>query len=159
MNFLQAIIAFFGRLCLSLIFISSGIHKIFDWSGTEQVLTNALCDLQAIAFGGEWFQFFLDSAFPLASELIGVAAGLEILGGLLILLGIQVRFGAFLLILFLIPATLLFHQFWGLESPDRDLEMIMFMKNLSILGGLLLLLAFGKGPKSKKCNDRPAEKS
>ena len=159
MKFLQTIIAFFGRLCLSLIFLSSGIHKLLDWSGAKQTLINALGDLQTISLsGGEWSQVFLDFACPYVPELLGVSVAFEILGGLLILLGIQVRFGAFLLIAFLIPATLLFHNFWVLESPERDLQMLNFMKNMGILGGLLLLLAYGKGLKVKKGNDKPAEK-
>ncbi len=63
-----------------------------------------------------------------------------------LLLGFKARVGAVLLIIFLIPATLIFHNFWAFEGMERQMQMIMFMKNLAILGGLLLVLGLGPGP-------------
>ena len=52
------------------------------------------------------------------------------------------------LILFTVVTTLLFHNFWAFEGGDYQVQMISFMKNLSITGGLLLVLAYGAGPMS-----------
>ena len=68
------------------------------------------------------------------------AIALEILGGLSVLLGIKTRWGAAMLIVFLIPATLIFHTNLGTE-----IEQAMFLKNLGILGGLLMLIRYGGG--------------
>jgi uncharacterized membrane protein YphA (DoxX/SURF4 family) len=90
---------------------------------------------------------------------LAMAATCEIVGGLLIFLGMWVRFGALILVLFLIPTTFLFHDFWQLQGPDRALEMTMFLKNLSIIGGLLILLAYGKGcGTGKGCESASLEK-
>jgi putative oxidoreductase len=61
-------------------------------------------------------------------------------GGLLLLLGIRERLGLSLLILFLIPATLLFHPFWWVEGPAHETQVAMFLKNCAILGCLLQML-------------------
>ena len=70
-----------------------------------------------------------------------------LLGGLSVLLGIRARGGAVLLILFLIPVTWIFHDFWsyGAQDPQYVPQMINFMKNTGLGGGLLMVLAFGSG--------------
>lgn len=150
MGLIQGIIAFFGRFLISLIFIASGINQILDMPGTEMQITNALHDWVALSVGTESLQNILAEALSWTSLLLIGAIFCQVIGGLCILLGIQVRFGSFLLIIFLIPATLLFHHFWNMQSPDRETQMIEFMKNVSILGGLLILLAYGKGRKTQK---------
>ena len=55
---------------------------------------------------------------------------------------------AALLLIFLIPATLIFHGFWAIEGEEQGIQMAMFMKNLSIGGGLLFLIGSGAGPLS-----------
>ena len=117
-----------GRLLLSLIFLMSGLNKIIDWSGTQEYMA---------ARG-----MFLVPLFLLAAILF------EIVGGLSVLAGFKARVGALLLIAFLVPVTLVFHGFWRYADPERTVEMIQFMKNLAILGGLLVVLAHGAGPLS-----------
>jgi len=70
----------------------------------------------------------------------------EVLGGLSVLVGYRARIGAAALIVFLIPASLIFHDFWTLEGMEQQVQMVMFMKNLSIMGGLLLVMSLGTGP-------------
>jgi len=72
----------------------------------------------------------------------------EVLGGLSVLLGFKARLGAIALIIFTIPAALIFHNFWAFEGMEQQTQMIMFMKNLAIIGGLLLITSFGSGPLS-----------
>jgi putative oxidoreductase len=74
--------------------------------------------------------------------LASVFAGL---GGLFVLLGIQVRLGAILLILFLIPLTVIMHAFWMYHGSMREMEMMMFLTNISIVGGLFILAASVEG--------------
>lgn len=144
---MQKIVGFLGRVCFSLIFILAGVNKILNWDATEQYLVNQMLDVLSKSYQQAWAQTLFDQILPLAPTLLLIATIAELAGGLLILLGIQVRLGAFILCLFLIPTTFLFHQFWVLHGSERELQMIMFLKNLSILGGGLALLAFGKGPK------------
>ncbi len=72
---------------------------------------------------------------------------LEIIGGLSVLLGFYTRFGALALLLFLVPVTLIMHNFWAIEDAAAAQEqMINFMKNVSITGAVLFILAVGPGP-------------
>jgi putative oxidoreductase len=74
---------------------------------------------------------------------------LALLGGLSVLVGYQAKWGAWLLILFLVPVTLLMHNFWVVKDPMMaQMQMAMFMKNLSMIGGALLITQFGAGPLS-----------
>lgn len=144
---MQKLIGFLGRLCFSLIFIIAGINKILNWDASEQYLVNQMLDVLAKSYHQGWAQTLFDQILPLAPTLLVVATIAELLGGLLVLTGLQVRLGALILCLFLIPTTVLFHNFWALEGSAMELQVTMFLKNLSIFGGGLVLLAFGKGPK------------
>ena len=87
--------------------------------------------------------------FP--SILVPFSGILALLGGLSILIGYKARWGALLLVLFLVPVTLTLHQFWGLSDPGAaSIQKAMFMKNLALLGASLLIIYFGSGPLSIK---------
>jgi putative oxidoreductase len=118
-----------ARILMSQVFLLSGVMKILDWSGTEA---------QMAGRGMFWIPFF------------HVAALLtELAGGLSLLLGYKARLGALLLFLFLIPVTLTFHNFWTYADPkDQHVNMLFFMHNLTLLGGLLLIMTIGPGPLS-----------
>lgn len=76
--------------------------------------------------------------------LTGIISGL---GGLSIMLGLKARWGAWLIVLFLVPVTLMMHNFWTVADPAaRGMQQAMFMKNVSMLGGALLIAYFGAGP-------------
>jgi putative oxidoreductase len=115
-----------GRIGLSAIFLLSGVNKITNWDQTAQYMQ---------AHG-----------MPLAPLFLGGAIVLELVGGLSVLVGYKARLGAALLILFLIPATLIFHNFWAFQGQEQQMQMIMFLKNVAILGGLLLVVGMGPGP-------------
>lgn len=139
-----------GRMCLSAIFILSAISKLVNWNETEQVLVNALHDLSIYIQGTVWAQELVNRGLLWIKELLVCATIMELLGGLLVFLGLRARLGAFLLLLFLIPTTIIFHHFWFLQGSDKDLQMTMFLKNLSIFGGLLVVLALGTGRECKR---------
>jgi putative oxidoreductase len=150
MHLIQSLIAFLGRALLSIIFIASGIHKILNWQATEQYYNQGLTDWLTLSVGDPGLQNMIEFGLSNAFFLLLLAVILETVGGVLVFLGIWVRLGAVFLMIFLVPVTFAFHHFWQIEGPDRQMQMINFMKNVSIFGGLLLLLAFGKGRKSEK---------
>ena len=86
---------------------------------------------------------------PLASIAVPFSGVLAILGGLSILLGYHARIGAWLIALFLVGVTPMMHNFWAVSDPMmHQIQVIMFMKNVSMLGGALLISQFGSGPLS-----------
>jgi putative oxidoreductase len=86
---------------------------------------------------------------PLATLAVPASGILALLGGLSILLGYRARFGAFLIVLFLVPVTLIMHKFWGLSDPQMAMmQRVNFMKNVALLGGALMLMYYGSGPYS-----------
>ena len=112
----------FGRILLASIFLMSGFNKIMNPEATQQYM---------IAMGMTWATTF----FYLG------AIALEVGGGLSLLLGFWTRLGAWALVLFMIPTTLIFHTNFG--DPN---QMIHFLKNLAMTGGLLYIAAYGPGP-------------
>lgn len=116
---------FLGRFLISLIFILAGVMKIFIFPETVSAL-------QAVGIQG-------------ASIFTVVALLFELVGGLLILAGWYTRFGVYLLMIFLVPTTLIFHGFWNFEGHDQAEQMSHFLKNMAIFGGLLLLWSYGPG--------------
>jgi putative oxidoreductase len=116
-----------GRVLFALIFVASIVGHFSSTEVTE-----------AAAHG-----------VPLASVLVPLAGVIALLGGLSVMLGYRARFGALLLLVFLVPVTLIMHKFWGLPDPQMAMmQRIHFMKNLSLIGGCLLIIYFGSGPYS-----------
>ncbi len=116
----KALASLIGRILLVLIFFNSGIGKIGNFEGTAQYMAK---------FGMPLTTFFLLGAIFL-----------ELVGSSTVLLGYFTRFGALLLIIFLIPTTLIFHT--NFTDP---MQKIHFMKNVSMFGGCLVLLSAGGG--------------
>jgi len=84
---------------------------------------------------------------PFANVLVPLSGLVALFGALSVLLGYHARFGAGLLALFLIPVTLVMHAFWGVADPmQAQLQQIMFMKNVALLGTTLILMHMGAGP-------------
>ncbi|MBL8361566.1 MAG: DoxX family protein [Rubrivivax sp.] len=117
-----------GRLLLALMFVLAGFSKLGNLEGTAGY----------IASGG----------LPMASVLAVIVGLLELFGGLAIAVGFQARWAALALGLFTLAATLLFHRFWAVPAEQAFVQQLMFMKNLSVAGGLFLVAAFGAGPAS-----------
>jgi putative oxidoreductase len=84
---------------------------------------------------------------PLAAIAVPLSGVVAIAGGLSILLGYRANLGAWLIVLFLVPVSLMMHKFWTLTDPMMaQIQMIMFMKNVAMLGSALLISQFGAGP-------------
>lgn len=117
--------ALIGRLLLAAIFLVSGIGKLTDIPGTVSQMTAA--------------------GIPHADTLAIVAGAAEVLGAISIATGFLTRIGSFGLIVFMIPTTLIFHAFWNEAGAARMPQMVNFMKNVAIIGGLAVLTAQGAG--------------
>src|SRR5258707_6427674 len=84
---------------------------------------------------------------PLASMVVPFSGVLAFAGGLSILLGYRGKLGAWLIVLFLVPVTVMMRNFWAVHDPMMgQVHMAMFMKNVAMLGGALLISQFGAGP-------------
>jgi putative oxidoreductase len=114
-----------GRILLSSIFILSGLSKITDWQMVQGYMRNA--------------------GLPLPTVLHVAAIVLEIDLGLGVLLGFKTRWSAALLFLYLIPVTLIFHNFWNVQGLGAGNQAQHFLKNLAILGGLLVTASHEPG--------------
>lgn len=122
-----AYVAPLGRLLLCLIFVMSAMGKLTDWGPPAQMIA--------------------DKGLPAPDALLAIAVALELIGGISVLIGFQARWGAVALLLFLVPVSLIMHNFWTIEDPGQRMgQMINFMKNVSIAGGLVFVLAMGPGP-------------
>ncbi len=86
---------------------------------------------------------------PLASISVPLSGVIALLGGLSILLGFKAQYGAWLIVIFLVPVTFMMHDFWTVADPMmRQMQQINFEKNLALLGAALLIAYFGAGPLS-----------
>jgi putative oxidoreductase len=94
---------------------------------------------------------------PIAGLLVPLSGVIALAGGFSVLLGYQARIGAGLLVLFLVPVTVMLHNFWAVTDPMMaQMQQAMFLKNLSMLGGALLIAHFGAGPLSLDALKTPA---
>ena len=112
-----------GRIFLGAILVLSGIMKLVNYEGT-------VAHMQA-------------AGIPGASALAPIAGVAEILGGAAVIFGLFARLGAMGLLVFMVITTLVFHAFWNYEGAEQTTQTINFMKNLAIMGGLLLLVGHG----------------
>lgn len=106
-----------ARVCLCLIFLKAGISHISGYSSTVEMMSN--------------------NGLPIPDILLIFTIIFQLLGGLSLLLGYKVKIGSLLLIIFLIPASIVFH------NPASDLN--GFLKNIGLIGGLLMVMYAGAG--------------
>ncbi len=125
LNTLKTPLLLIGRILLALMFILSGFGKLADIGGTAGY----------IASGG----------LPFPAVLAVIVGLLELLGGLAIVVGFQARWAALALGLFTLAASVTFHKFWAVPADQAFLQQLMFMKNLSVAGGLFIVAALGAG--------------
>ena len=100
-------------------------------------------------FSDTTIRYAASQGVPLAQIAVPVSGLIALAGALSILLGYKAKIGAWLLVIFLVPVTVMMHRFWGISDPQiAQMQMIMFMKNISMLGGALLITQFGAGQMS-----------
>lgn len=117
--------ALVARALLALIFIVSGFGKITGFSGTAGYMAS--------------------QGIPFAEVALVGAIVVELLGGLMLLVGFKARWAALAIFFFIIPTTVMFHNPAGLSGQEAQNQMIHLMKNLSIMGGMLMVAVFGPG--------------
>ena len=122
---LQNSAALAGRILLALIFIISGFGKITGYAGTAGYMAS--------------------KGLPMVDVLLPLTILVELGGGLLIAIGWKARWAAAAIFLYVIPVTLVFHNPAGLAPAEAQQQMINLLKNVSIMGGMLGLFAFGPG--------------
>ena len=115
-----------GRIFISFIFLYEAYDSIKFFGATKEAMED---------YGMTWNQDLL----------LGFSIFILILGGVLVLIGYRSAFGAVLLLLYWIPLTFIVHSFWNDAEQFRRYESIAFMKNIAIIGGLLMILVNGSG--------------
>lgn len=120
---MEKYIPLIARAFLVAIFFKSAFDKITDPAASQQYMAS--------------------KGMPLVGFFLVCAIVIELVGALLVLLGYKAKWGAIALIIFLIPATLIFHTDFA-----QRMQVIQFMKNLAVMGGLLLVITYGSGPLS-----------
>lgn len=90
-------------------------------------------------------QYMASEGVPAPNVMLAGAIAFLIAGGVSVVLGYKTQVGAALLLVFLALATYFFHDFWTFEGQERQMQMIQFMKNASLMGTMLLLIANGPG--------------
>ena len=123
-----------GRVALGTVFLVSGLGKLAAWRGT-------------VAYAGS-------KGVP--EILLVIATALELLGAVSVVVGFRARWGALALLIFLVPVTLVFHNFWAVPAEQQQMEMANFLKNLAIGGGLLIVVGRGAGSFSIDSSRTPA---
>lgn len=121
----QNAMALVGRVLLALMFLLAGIGKIGGFDGTVGYISSV--------------------GLPLPSVLAAGALVLEIVAGIALIIGYKTRWAALALALFTLAAAFLFHNYWSMPADQQMMQQIIFLKNLAVTGGLLMLAMAGPG--------------
>lgn len=124
-NALQNPLSLIGRLLLAAVFLPAGLQKIGGFAGTAGYIAS--------------------KGLPLPELGAVIAIAVEVLGGLALIVGLGTRAAALVMAVFTLAATVIFHNYWGVPADQAFVQQLMFFKNVGIIGGLLLLAAFGAG--------------
>jgi|TARA_B100002003_G_C13993033_1_gene479734 putative oxidoreductase len=119
-----------ARILIALVFIPGALFKLMAFDQTAGWMTSV--------------------GFPAASVFLVIGIAIEIIGGLSVLVGYKAEWGAAILAVFLLIATIVFHR--NIGDPE---QMAHFTKNLAVIGGLLLIIHFGSGPLSMDSKSTP----
>ncbi len=122
---LQSLLALLGRILMAALFLWAAFRNSIHFEDT--------------------MPFVASKHLPYAPLFLAGAIFLQLVGGAMLLLGYRTGLAVSLLILFLISASAIFHDFWNLQGSESLKEQISFMHNMAIIGGLLAFAAFGPG--------------
>lgn len=117
-----------GRILIAIIFIHSGLGKIFGWGPTLAMMQK--------------------KGIPFAEVALFLTILIVLGGALMLVIGWKVEWAAAALFLWMIPVTLVFHAFWAVPPEQVFNQTNHFLKNVAIMGALLLLVGMGSGPRS-----------
>jgi putative oxidoreductase len=119
------VVPLLGRLMMMYIFATSGIAKVFGWSGNVDYMSTR--------------------HLPMIPVLLAVATVIELAGSVCLVTGYQARVAAFVMFLYTTAVTVLFHNYWAANAGMAGMQETHFRKNLAIMGGLLMLAYCGPG--------------
>ena len=125
MSSLQNPIALIGRLLLAYLFIPAGISKLTGFAGTVGYIQSV--------------------GLPFPELAAAVAAIVEILGALALIVGYRTRIAALVLGVFTLAASFFFHAYWAAPADAQMMQQLLFNKNIAVTGGLFVLAALGAG--------------
>ena len=121
----QGIPVVIARILLALMFVLAGVGKLGGLEGTAGYIAS--------------------KGLPLPMVLAVATGVLELVAGVLLIIGWQARWAALALAAFTLVASVIFHNFWAMPAAQQMMQQLMFMKNLAVTGGLLFVFAFGAG--------------
>ena len=124
-NALQSPMSLIGRLLLAALFLPAGLSKIGGFEGTVGYIASA--------------------GLPMPQLAAVIAIAVEVLAPIALILGWGTRWAALVLAVFTLVATFGFHNFWAMPAEQAMMQQLMFFKNIAVVGGLLVLAAFGAG--------------
>ena len=125
MNTYQNALNLLGRLLIVALFLPAGLSKLTGFDGTVG--------------------YFASLGLPLATLAVVVAIIAEVLGGIALLVGFQTRIVAILLAIFTLAASITGHAFWAAPADAAFIQQLLFLKNIAVIGGLLVLASAGAG--------------
>lgn len=125
MNLSHPIVPLLGRLLITYIFATSGLGKIFSWSSNISYMSTR--------------------HLPMIPLFLAGALVIEVGGSLCLITGFQARWAAAVMSVYLLIVTVLFHNYWSFSGQLAGMQETHFRKNLAIIGGLLILAAYGPG--------------
>ena len=117
--------ALIARILMSVMFLVSAISKITGFDGTVGYIGSV--------------------GLPMPTALAAAAAAVELLASIAMIIGWKTRWAALALAVFTAAATVFFHNFWAMPASEQMMQQISFVKNLAVIGGLLLLASAGPG--------------
>ena len=121
----QGLPVLIARILLAMMFLLAGLSKFAGLEGTAGYIAS--------------------KGLPLPQLLALGTAALEVVGALLLIVGWHARWAALVLAAFTLLATMLFHNFWAMPADQQMMQQLMFTKNLSVVGGLLVVFGLGAG--------------
>ena len=130
----QNLVSLVGRALIALVFIPAGFSKIGGFADTAGYIASR--------------------GLPMAEVAAAIAIAIELGLGLMLLVGFKARWAALGIAIFTAVITPIFHNFWAMPAAEQMMQQQAFFKNLAIVGGLLLVVAFGPGGWSADGNTR-----
>jgi putative oxidoreductase len=125
-----------ARVLLALMFALAGFGKLTGLEGTAGYIAS--------------------KGLPMPMVLAAATGVLELVAGVMLIVGWQARWAALALAIFTVVASVLFHNYWAMPAEQQMMQQLMFMKNLAVTGGLLAVFAFGAGTLSLDARRTPA---
>ena len=136
----------FGRILFAVLFIYSGVTKLFAIPATAEFIAAKVVVPALLAPYTSQLETMTAMSTP---QMLAIAVGVfEVISGLMIALNFGTRFFAILLIFFVAAATFYFHDFWNQSPPESAKTLVDALKNLSIIGALFMIAGYGRTPVS-----------